>query len=332
MTLRAAAVQFFATPFALDRNLQTAERLVHEAASGAQVIALPELFNTGYVYTPRLPTAAESDDGPTTHWLIRLAAELKIMLGGAFLTRDGDKIFDTFVLAEPNGKVWRYAKQHPFLWERPFFQAGRGVGLFETALGRVGVLIGWDIAFRAAWADLHGKADLILVSSAAPRLHRAVLNFPEAKKVYLADLLPEVLATRDTLDDWFLGSLGQGAVLARAPVISATLAGRFVTQLPYPRLSFAFLALNRPRYLNWTPKASQATLRATFAGTSALFDSSGYQLALASGEEAWASSEIVNESSSPTAPPSPDNRVYLLSHIPRSLLRLDFILRSLVKA
>jgi predicted amidohydrolase len=331
MTLRAAAVQFFATPFALERNLQTAERLVREAAaSGAQVIVLPELFNTGYVYASRLPTVAESEDGPTTQWLTRLATELQIMLGGALLTRTGDKIFDSFVLAEPNGKVWRYSKQHPFLWERPFFQAGQGAGLFETAFGRVGVLVGWDGAFRAAWVDLRGKADLILVSSAAPRLHRAVLNFPEAKKVYLADLLPEVLSTRDTLDDWFLGGIGQGAALAQAPVVSATLAGRFVTQLPYPRLSFALLALNRPRYLNWTPKASQATLRATFSGTSAIFDSAGRQLAVVPAEESIIGSSIEAATPIGQAAPRPSSP-YLFSHIPSALLRLDSIFSLFVK-
>ena len=42
--MRAAAIQFFATPFDLNRNLQTAERLIYQATlQGAQVAVLPEL-------------------------------------------------------------------------------------------------------------------------------------------------------------------------------------------------------------------------------------------------------------------------------------------------
>jgi hypothetical protein len=196
-------------------------------------------------------------------------------------------------------------------------------------LGRVGLLVGWDAAFHSSWATLT-QSDLILVSSAAPRFHRAVLNFPEAKKVYIADLLPEVLAHRDALDDWFLASLGQGAGLARAPLASATLAGRFVTQLPQPRLTFGSLALSRPRYLSWTPKANQATLRATFAGTSAIFDSSGGPLALATGEESLAASSVESVTPS-TQTASPTHGRYLIPHIPRALLRLDSLLKLFVK-
>ena len=43
---RLAAIQLFATPFTLERNLQTAERLIRAAAAqGAQVVVLPEPFN-----------------------------------------------------------------------------------------------------------------------------------------------------------------------------------------------------------------------------------------------------------------------------------------------
>src|SRR5215510_9883877 len=79
MTLRASALQFSSTPFALSRNLESAERLIREAAAqGAQIVVLPELFNTGYVYTPRLFAAAETEDGATLRRLTSLSAELKV--------------------------------------------------------------------------------------------------------------------------------------------------------------------------------------------------------------------------------------------------------------
>src|SRR5580704_3478021 len=86
----AAAIQFFATPFARDHNLATAARLVRAAAGqGARLIVLPQMFNTGSVYSPRLTQAAEddADAGPTVAWLLEQSAALGVHLGGSLLTR-----------------------------------------------------------------------------------------------------------------------------------------------------------------------------------------------------------------------------------------------------
>lgn len=330
MSLPVAAVQFFATPFALTRNLQTAERLVRQAVGqGAQVVVLPAFFNTGYVYAPRLGAISDSDVAATLGWLTQLASELGILLGGAFLERQGDFLVNTFVLAEPTGALHRAGQRHPFLWEQRYFRAGTGPAVAQTQVGGLGLLAGWDAAYRASWTALAG-ADLILVSSAGPRLHRAVLNFPEAKKVYIADLVPEVLTHREALDDWFLGGLGAGAALANAPVVSATLAGRFVTQLPFPRLSFGLLALGRSRYLNWTGKAPQATLRATFAGTSAVFEASSQTVAAAQAEEAVVAGRVGLDRTG-KRPPDGDSSIYLFSNVPTAFRRLNSMLSPFVK-
>jgi predicted amidohydrolase len=325
MSLRAAVVQFFATPFALERNLDVAGRLTRAAVQGgAQVVVLPGYFNTGLVYSPRLKEAAEPQSGPTERWLAALADELGALVGGAFLQRDGGPCFNTFTLAEPGGALHRYRQRHPWLWERCYVRAGREPGLADTRLGRLGLLAGWDIAQASAWSALRGQADLVLVSSAPARLHRAVLNFPEARKVYLADLLPEVLPERDRLDGWYRDGVGAGARLAGLPVASAALAGRFVTALPYARLCFGLAALGRPRYLSWTGRAAQATLRATFYGSSALFNRDGRPQAEVAGEEGWAlaASEDSGASELAVFPPS-------LPKAPARLAWLDGLLRLL---
>lgn len=347
MTLRAAAVQFFATPFALERNLETAGRLVRDAAAGgAEVVVLPAHFNIGLVYSPRLRAAAEAEAGPTTRWLTDLARALDVLIGGAILIRYGARLFNTFLLAEPGGAVYRYRQQHAWLWEHCFFEAGREPGLAATRLGRIGLLVGWDVAHPSAWEALRGQADLVLVSSAPPRLHRAVLNFPEARKVYAAELLPELLAARADIDDWYLGGLGGGAAYAGVPVISAVMAGRFVTALPFARLCFGLAALGRPRYAGWVRKADQATLRATFYGTSAVFGPDGRQLAGVTAEEGWAAAEVgepaadgaVSSSgfgqprrakAAPREIDRPADHVLSLPRAPIRLQRLDNLLRAL---
>ena len=64
-SLTVAAVQFAAAPLAANTNLETAARLVQQAArQGARLIVLPELFNVGYTFDPRLATLGEPIDGP----------------------------------------------------------------------------------------------------------------------------------------------------------------------------------------------------------------------------------------------------------------------------
>jgi predicted amidohydrolase len=304
--MRAAAVQFFATPFDLNRNLQTAERLIRRASSqGAQVVVLPELFNTGYVYSRRLPAAAEDDDGPTLRWLTALSAELNIIIGGTWLLREqtseapktGEtsevrEVYNVFALVEPGGKIYRYRKQRPFLWEHCYFEAGRGPLIAETALGNIGLMVCWDIAHERVWEQYRGKVDMMLIASSPPRFHRAVLNFPLGKKVYLAEMMPRLLRRREAIDRWYFEEVASRAAWLGSPVVHAVMAGRFVTEIPFPRLSFWLGAITQPGLWPLAGQAHLATLRATFYGTSAIFDAQGQTLARVEGEEGIAIAEV----------------------------------------
>lgn len=291
--MRAAALQFFATPFDLARNLDTAERLAREAAAqGARLIVLPACFNTGYVYSPRLPAAAETESGPTTAWLKRLSAELNVWLGGAMLRQVGARVVNTLVLAEPGGSLHLHQQQRPRLWENHYFTAGAAPQLVTTALGRVGLLIGWDLAQRPVLDAYQGQVELLVMSSALPRFHRAVLNFPLGRKIYLAQLMPSLLRQRAAIDDELADNLTAGAECMGAPLIHAALAGRFVSELPRPRLSFGLMALSRPRHWPLAWQAEQASLRATFVGGSAIVSASGKTVARVEADEGLALADV----------------------------------------
>ena len=85
-SLRIAAVQMDANPVPTSDRLERAERLVLGAAeSGAQLVVLPECFNTGYTFNEKNHTRVEKIDGQTATWLRDTAAELNIYLGGSFM-------------------------------------------------------------------------------------------------------------------------------------------------------------------------------------------------------------------------------------------------------
>src|SRR5690242_1484146 len=101
-SFRAAAVQLCASVTKRD-NLAEAERLVRvAAASGADLIALPELFN---LYGDLKQAAAEAEpvDGSTFQLLQRLAVESRAWLvGGSFAEiGTGGKAYNTSLTIDP---------------------------------------------------------------------------------------------------------------------------------------------------------------------------------------------------------------------------------------
>ena len=294
------------------------------AAEGARLLVLPELFNTGYVYAPRLAAAAEDENGPTLAWFQAQSAGLGLTLAGSLLLRHGGRIYDAFVLAEPDGRLHQYRKRHPFLWEHGYFKAGAAPIIAETALGRLGLLIGWDAAHPSAWAGYAGRVDAVLAASAAPRFHRAVLNFPGAHKAYLSQLLPALLRQRDILDGLFTTHLAACAAALGVPVIHAGMAGRFVTQVPHPRLSLLAAAWRRPRYWPLARQAPQASLRASFYGGTAIYDGTGAPLAHVDDEEGLVVADVELGAGGPQARlPAPGVR------LPGEVKVLDAVLRVL---
>lgn len=303
--MRAAAVQFAAVPFAVAVNLANAERLIRQAAAqGAQLIVLPELFNTGYAYSPRLTAAAEPADGPTVTRLQSLSAALNVHLAGTLLLREGPEVVNAFVLVQPDGRTHTYAKRHPFLWEACYFTPGRAPRIVETALGRLGLLVCWDLTDPAAWAAYAGQVEAVLIASTPARFHRALLNFPAARKVYVAELMTTLLRHRRQLDVLYAGYVGQCAAALGVPVVHAVMSGRFVAQLPYPRLSFLAAAAFQPKYWAWANQAHQASLRASFYGSTAIYAADGHALAAAPMDEGLAVADL------PLGPaPHPPRRV-----------------------
>jgi predicted amidohydrolase len=322
--MRAAALQLFSTPFDRERNLATVGRLAREAVNqGAQLIVLPELFNTGYVYSPRLTQAAEPEDGPTVTWLREQSAALGAHLAGALLLRRAGPVHSAFVLAAPDGGLHTVAKRHPFLWERAYFEPGGQPAIADTALGRLGLLVGWDALHPEAWAAYAGRVDAVLVASAAARWHRAVLNFPGAQKAYLAQLMPSLLRERDVLDGLPAAHLAACAAALGVPVVQAVMSGRLVTQIPFARFSLLWAAWRKPRYWPLARPASLASLRGTFYGGSAIYDAHGATLAQVAGEEGSALAELP-----PAAPPGRPGRAPR-PRLPAELALFERLLRPL---
>ena len=147
-------VQMSATPDP-DDNLRRAMNHVQDAAGrGAQIVCLPELFQTQYFCQREdalLFDLAEPIPGPTTAQLSAQAKQLGIVLiASLFERRTAGVYHNTAVIFDADGtQRGLYRKMHipddPLYYEKFYFTPGDlGFKAFDTHVGRVGTLVCWD--------------------------------------------------------------------------------------------------------------------------------------------------------------------------------------------
>lgn len=140
----------------LARNRQRIATLLREAAGhGAALVVFPECATSGYGFADLEAghAAAEPIPGPTTALLSELCAELNVYAVVGLLERFGaEGVYNTAVLVGPEGLVGRYRKAHlPLLGVDRFTLPGdTGFLVWETAVGRVGIAICYDLRFPEA--------------------------------------------------------------------------------------------------------------------------------------------------------------------------------------
>jgi N-carbamoylputrescine amidase len=169
--LRVAAVQMVSGNGERDANLERAGRLVQQASTaGATLVALPELFSGGYWLNEQAWDTAEPQDGPTENWLRATAHRHGIYLGGGYLQARGEDFYNIFALATPAGQIaGRIPKQQAASVEAYLFRGQESSHIIDTDIGRVGVGICYDNAFRfIADAMIAGDADIAVMPFSAP--------------------------------------------------------------------------------------------------------------------------------------------------------------------
>src|SRR5215211_1988072 len=112
---------------------------------------------------------AELVDGPTAARVSELAAEVGATLVFGMLEREGDALYDTAVVAAPDGQLVPYRKSHLYPTESALFAAGTELVVAPTPAGRLGMMICFEHAFPdvATALALRG-AQILVIPSAVP--------------------------------------------------------------------------------------------------------------------------------------------------------------------
>lgn len=148
MTIYAAAIQFNVKPGDPDANLaHVREALTRAAGQGANLAVLPEMWSSGFDYR-NLNELALRTEGIVDE-LLELSGKLKLVIVGSMPEPNGDKVFNTIYLVDNGNLAGVYRKIHLFslLGEDKAFSGGDRWLLAETSIGKIGVIICYDLRF-----------------------------------------------------------------------------------------------------------------------------------------------------------------------------------------
>jgi N-carbamoylputrescine amidase len=164
-----AAIQMGSEPLKIAENLEKADLMLRQAHEvGAELVVLPEMFNTGYGLQPDYGPCAERVDGPTLLHLRARSREWQMAIAAGFVERAGEHLYDSLAFFEPGGQVHVYRKRNLVFWERFRFRPGSARLVVKARWGRIGFAVCADMIYRRVWQDYRDRIDVAVVAAAWP--------------------------------------------------------------------------------------------------------------------------------------------------------------------
>ena len=166
-------------------NIDVMKKIVKEAkGKDASLVIFPELSLTGYVSRDLMYELAETIPGPSIHSMEETAKKEKMHVVFGMLERSEKAsavIYNTAVLLGPQGLIGKYRKMHlpthSVFEEKRYFRQGYEAPVFETNVGKIGLMICYDVFFpeQARLLRLQGS-QLIICISASPSVRRTFFD------------------------------------------------------------------------------------------------------------------------------------------------------------
>ena len=175
----------------LGPNCELSVQAVSDAvAQGAEVVVLPELVTSGYVFESRQEAAsmAITPDHELFGFWADAAAGQAVVVGGFCEEGSDGLLYNSAALVDRSGVVAVYRKVH--LWDREklvFEPGGEPPPVIDTAVGRIGVLICYDLEFPEMTRMLAlASAELVTVPTNWPLVERPAGERPPAVVIAMA--------------------------------------------------------------------------------------------------------------------------------------------------
>ena len=181
-------------------NISRANQGISQAISqGAQIIVLPELTNSGYVFTSVSEVQERSTtlDGEIIAQWKEIAHKHDVVIVAGLALSVESRLYNASVIIDKSGLLGWYAKAHLFGEEHQFFKSGEKPPLVvNTAHGRIATMVCYDVEFpewvRLAMLD---RAVLLAVPTNWPNLGQLIHGTPmEAVRVQAAASVNKMVA------------------------------------------------------------------------------------------------------------------------------------------
>lgn len=95
-------------------NYIAIERQIEAESRSVDLIVLPEMFPTGFCTEPN--GVAEAPDGPSLHWMKKIALQREAAVVGSVATNDNGDYYNRLYFVYPDGTYLKYDKHHLFTY------------------------------------------------------------------------------------------------------------------------------------------------------------------------------------------------------------------------
>ena len=136
----------------LDANVRlTTEAIRSAVAAGAQVVVLPELATSGYVFESAdeaRAVAITTDHALFAEWASIVRPVNGVVIGGFAEVGDDGLLYNSAAVVDGTGVLAVYRKVHLWAREKLVFEPGSAEPpVVDTPIGRIGVVICFDLEF-----------------------------------------------------------------------------------------------------------------------------------------------------------------------------------------
>lgn len=155
-----------------DETMEKAARMVREAAqNGAEIVALPEMFNCPYSREYFLRCAGRGHEAAVAAMSGWARENGVLLVGGSIPELEDGKLYNTcFVFDEQGRRLARHRKLHLFdvdlpgmrFLESATFSPGEEITTFETRWGTMGAAICFDIRFPELFRAMASRGAQII--------------------------------------------------------------------------------------------------------------------------------------------------------------------------
>lgn len=176
--MKVAIFQFSTVWMDIEANLALISQQCSMITGQADLLVLPEMFNTGYTMSPHeIPPQWQTI---TISRLTSLAQTYNLTFAGTIPMYKDDKWYNTFIIVDHTGLIHQYDKIHLFAMagEDKVYTAGIGSSYFESATWKILPLVCYDLRFPYL-SFTQDQPDVLLYSA----------NWPETRVHHWQSLL-----------------------------------------------------------------------------------------------------------------------------------------------